>query len=144
MNKVTYLGKLKPILKCLFSMIITSKTLVNVLKGKGVENKGFTLLEVIVVLTILGVLSAIAVPSTLGVIEKTKQDVCDANLLQIERMYETHLILANIDHSDVAFSQYLQEYGESICDDCDLTYVDGVVQCSVDSSDDEGESVPFL
>jgi hypothetical protein len=61
-------------------------------------------------------------------------------------MYELHLVLGNIDHSEVVFAQYLQEYDEDICDDdCEPTYIDGEVMCSTDSGEEgEDEGVPVL
>jgi hypothetical protein len=61
-------------------------------------------------------------------------------------MYESHLVLGNIDHSEVVFAQYLQEYDENICDDdCEPAYIDGEVLCSTDSgNEEEDEGVPFL
>jgi Tfp pilus assembly protein PilE len=104
------------------------------------------------VVVILGILAGIAVPSVIGVIEKSKKDVCDVNVLQLERMYETYLDLESIEHSDVVFVQYLQDYGQEICPEHgDISYVDGEVHCSLHpgdneggDSDEEGESVPFL
>jgi hypothetical protein len=73
------------------------------------------------------------------------------NTLQLERMYETHLTLETIEHSDTTFTQFLQKYGEKICPDHgDITYVDGKVECSVHyrddgkENDDDDGSVPFL
>lgn len=43
------------------------------------NNKGFTLVELIVVLVILGILLAIGVPSILGYMDKKKADECAIN-----------------------------------------------------------------
>ncbi|WP_227938625.1 prepilin-type N-terminal cleavage/methylation domain-containing protein [Alkalihalobacillus deserti] len=113
--------------------------------SKRLSDKGLTLIEVLLVVLILGILAAIVVPTFFGLVEKAEQDVCDVNVIQLERMYESYLVLENIDHSDVVFTQYLLDYGENICDDCDLSYVDGKVICNVQSSDeDEDEGVPFF
>ena len=115
-------------------------------------NEGFTLVEVIVVIAILGILAGIAVPNLLGIKEKAKEKVCNANCLQLERMYEAHLFMKEIKHSESVFNKYLQEYGEDICPDHgNISYVNGKIQCSVHMEDDDVESddkddgsVPFL
>lgn len=47
------------------------------------SDKGFTLIEVIVVLVIIAILMSIAIPSILGYIEKTKKTACEANRLTL-------------------------------------------------------------
>jgi len=131
---------------------ISIKNTTKLVKNKRLNNKGFTLVEIIIVLAIIAILASVAVPSFIGCIEKAKKEVCNTNCLQLERMYETYLILEGTDHTDVVFAQYLQEYGENICPDHgDISYVDGKVQCSIhteeddnDSDDKDDGSVPFL
>ncbi|WP_078429769.1 type II secretion system protein [Alkalihalobacterium alkalinitrilicum] len=112
------------------------------------ENKGITLIELLVIITILGILVAIAVPSVLGLIDKSRDEVCRVNLLQLEKEYETYLALEIIDHSNVVFTQFLESYDGKICgDECSFAYVDGKVVCSDGAGDDDGkedEGVPFL
>lgn len=117
-----------------------------------VYNNGFALIELLLVIAMLGILSAVAIPSFLGYIERAKQQVCHANTINIERMYYTHLFMENIEHTEVVFTQYLQEYGEDLCPDGGvISYVVGKVLCSVHprGDNDEGDevddgSVPFL
>jgi prepilin-type N-terminal cleavage/methylation domain-containing protein len=118
-----------------------------------IKNNGFTLIEVLAVLVILGILTAIAVPSYVGYKEKTEKEVCYANSIELERMYHRYLHLEGVDHSDVRFSQYTLEFFGEICPSGgEINYLDGHVRCSihprdndniVDDGDDEG-NVPFL
>jgi prepilin-type N-terminal cleavage/methylation domain-containing protein len=119
---------------------------------KVINSKGFTLVEVIAVIAILGILAGIAVPSVIGLIEEARKDVCDANVLQLERVYERYLALESVEHSEFVFEQYLLDYDVSLCPiGGDISYLDGEVRCSVHHGDDDGEgseeqevSVPFL
>ena len=113
------------------------------------NNNGVTLIEVIVVVVIMAILTAIAVPSVMGYIETAKADVCDANRVQLERTYETYLIVNNLDHSDAVFEQHLRDYGAEVCQvGGDMSYADGVVECSVhyggEEQEEEDGDVPFL
>ncbi|ABO51551.1 hypothetical protein Dred_3049 [Desulforamulus reducens MI-1] len=121
-------------------------------RNKKVYDKGFTLVEIIAVIAMMTILISIAVTYLFGYVERTKKDVCNTNCLKLERMYEVHLSEGNGIHSEVAFAQYLQDYGVNICPkQGDIRYVDGKVQCSVhptrrddDENNDKGGSVPYL
>ncbi|MBG9543263.1 hypothetical protein ABE29_10815 [Cytobacillus firmus] len=118
--------------------------------GISINSRGFTLVELLAVIAVLGILAAIAVLSIGGVIEKTRRDVCNANTAEVERQYERHLHLEGVEHSEAAFGQLLLDFGEEVCPvDGVIHYVDSEVRCSVHSEespgDDEDEDdVPFL
>ncbi|GGM32017.1 hypothetical protein GCM10011351_17740 [Paraliobacillus quinghaiensis] len=122
---------------------------------------GFTLIEVLSVLVILGVIAAIAVPSVYGIIENSKREVCYVNQAEIERMYEDYLVLEELEHSDQRFTNYLRDnHLNESNDHGEYSYIDGKVHCSIHSDnelpevevpdipevpeDNEGGSVPFL
>ncbi|KIY22379.1 MULTISPECIES: type IV pilin protein [Mesobacillus] len=53
------------------------------MKKKWKSQRGFTLVELLGVIVILGIISSIAVPSIGGIIEKSKKDAAVADALQI-------------------------------------------------------------
>lgn len=122
------------------------------LKVKYFNFKGFTLLEVLAVIVIMGIIASVAVPSVFATIEKTKEDVCHLNTAEIEKKYEMHLFFENKDHTDVVFHQYLLVYGGKLCPlGGAITYKSGSVQCSLHPKDEESHNeedadkeVPYL
>lgn len=57
--------------------------------------KAFTLVELIVVIAILSILSAIAVPRFSGYIAKSRTAVCDTDRSTVQRMYSTYVAMGN-------------------------------------------------
>ncbi|MFS0775791.1 type II secretion system protein [Neobacillus sp. 3P2-tot-E-2] len=53
------------------------------IKNKLKEQKGLTLIELLAVIVILGIVAAIAVPSIMGIIDKSKKDAKVAEAIQI-------------------------------------------------------------
>ena len=112
-------------------------------------NSGFTLVELIVVITIIGVLIGGAAPSITGITEYIKRIKCNRNCQMVEKMYEMHLQLNEIEHSDMRFYQFLDDCNVEICPgNGDILYFDGEVTCNVHSiktkADEPGDEVPFL
>lgn len=74
----------------------------------------------------------------MGYTEKAKEEVCITNCLQLERMYDEYLSMEEIEHSNVVFSQYMQENYPAICpDDGDISYEDDRVRCSIHYMEDQ-------
>ncbi|MEN1760738.1 prepilin-type N-terminal cleavage/methylation domain-containing protein [Anoxynatronum sibiricum] len=48
------------------------------------KSDGFTLVELIIVIAILGIIAAIAIPKLAGFKSKAKESVCAANLKTVE------------------------------------------------------------
>jgi competence protein ComGC len=115
-------------------------------------NSGTNLIEVTVVIAIIAILVSLAVLGFTFYVEKAKKEVCNANCIQLEKMYHTYLIMEEKENSEIAFSQYLKEYDKKICPGRgEVNYVDGKIQCSVharnedgESNDEDEEEVPFL
>ena len=83
----------------------------NMMKRKNGQ-KGFTLIELIVVMAILAILAAIAVPRYTGVMTKAKADANTSNILLIERAADLYCSakMTDLDSIDTLVSQnYLKE-----------------------------------
>lgn len=106
------------------------------------------MIELIIVISIIVILSTIAVPAYGGYIKKAKVEICNANCVQLERMYEMHLARENVEHTEIIFEQFVQAQGKDICPEHGvINYVDGKVKCSAHAEeiDESGDDdVPYL
>ena len=100
------------------------------------NSDGFTIIECIIVMSILSVLTAITVMIYIADTENVERTVCNYNCLQLQKMYATYLFTENIDHSDMVFNEFVQDYGQQICPcNCVITYIDCIVYCIVHTRD---------
>ena len=113
-----------------------------IIKVKAMDGKsdGFTLVELIVVIAILGIITVIAVPRLAGFRSIAEEKVCTANRKTVERVYLAFLVESDIDHEDGLFDQFVIENFDDVCPAGGvIKYEDGVVKCSVHGSGSEGE-----
>ncbi|MDW7668649.1 MAG: prepilin-type N-terminal cleavage/methylation domain-containing protein [Bacillota bacterium] len=129
----------------------------NITKQKNKKlNKGFTLIELVVVIAIISILSAIAIPRFMNYTAYAKEAVCKTNRGQAERMYEAFLIEKSLNHNDLIFDLFMVENYSDICpQDGIIYYLDGNIKCEIHKSisgnideseepDPPGEEVPWL
>ena len=116
------------------------------------KSDGFTLIELIVVIAILGVLAAVTVPRLAGFRFMVEERVCTANRKTAERMYSAFLVENDIDHEDNIFNQFLIDNCDEICPSIgEISYEYRKVKCSVhgierevEEQEEPGEEVPWL
>lgn len=110
------------------------------------NKKGLALVELIVVIAILAVLTVIVVPRFKSYTEKAREQVCNTNRNELDRMYNMYLVIEDINHTEKIFEEYFRRYWEDICPkDGSISYDNGQVKCSIHfkGSEDE-EEVPYL
>ena len=115
------------------------------------KSHGFSLVELIVAIAILGIIVTVAVPRLTGFKSMVEERVCDINQKTVERVYNIFLLENDVDGEN-AFNQFHVENFDEVCPTGGvISYEDGKVKCSVHgggSESDEGESpgdeVPWL
>ncbi|WP_409228215.1 type IV pilin protein [Gudongella sp. SC589] len=119
------------------------------------EKAGFTLIELIVVIAVLGILASIGIPRFIGIIEEAERATCLANRNQLERYYNGYLDSEGLEHTSSLFDRVMIEYfdGKDICPKKGtISFTEGNVTCGVhieeDQTDQDGQGdldeVPYL
>lgn len=78
--------------------------MINLIKKKR-NKKGFTLIELIIVIALLGVIAGIAVPRYSGILEQAKIDSDEVTLEMIEKAAELYHFQNPADRSEIELSE---------------------------------------
>ncbi len=96
------------------------------IKNLKINRKGFTLVELIVVIAILGVLMAVLVPQYIRYVEKSREGICGANTYNIVYDYSVDAMLnENGNYKDI-MTQCLERNGLTVEEIKDIDYTEGV------------------
>ncbi|MGO1469483.1 MAG: prepilin-type N-terminal cleavage/methylation domain-containing protein [Tissierella sp.] len=118
---------------------------INCKKNFSNDNKGFTLIEVIIVIAIILILSLILLPNYLSYRDDAKERVCNINSIEFERSYHLYLVDEGIDHTDSMFTKYLIEQDIKICpENGEISYVNNKVKCSIHDKEKEDNDVLYI
>ncbi len=66
------------------------------------KKKGFTLVEIMIVVAIIGLIAAIAIPNYIGYMKRAKRGACVANMVTIAKAAEAYLVEQKIEADDLA------------------------------------------
>jgi len=72
-----------------------------------IKEAGFTLVELLATITILGIIITIAVPAIAQVIERTERESCDISVNEFKQHYHHFLLLEGIIRMRYLNSSYL-------------------------------------
>lgn len=117
--------------------------LINLIVLKKGRQKGFTLIELVILIAILGILATIAMPYFIGYIEKVKTEICNINCLELEKQYNIYLEIEVRDHSELVFNQFIDEYDKICPKGGEVTYAERKFKCKIHSSNEE-DDVPYI
>ena len=109
------------------------------MRNISVRNDGFTLVEIMIVVAIIGLLASIAIPNMTQARERTRQSACINNLQQIEGAMQRWSIEMNKDEGQAVAYSDIQGYlrrsvacpsgGTSFEDSYTITTVEAAPTC---------------
>lgn len=119
----------------------------------GIKSKdGFSLIELIIVIAILAIILAIAIPNIGKYVETARRSVCNLNIVRFEQYYVIYLEENEKDHSENILGNFRMVYEETDGQICPsngtISYKNGILNCDKhlgkESSDDETEEIPYI
>jgi len=95
------------------------------------HNIGFTIIELLATIAILGILIALAVPAVSQVIERSERESCEISVKLVEEYYHSFLLLEGLDHTDALFQFFLNEQMHYNKSEHMFIYEEGHVRCTI-------------
>ena len=115
-----------------------------------IRRSGFSLTEVIAVLAVLSILSAILIPIIGGMIRSVQTNICHMNMKKANDYYEAWLLVNRKDHNEMNYRSFCDTYTQKLCPiGGEPTYSNGTILCSMhattdDFNDTDPTEVPYL
>lgn len=101
------------------------------MQHKNQFKQGHVLLEGVMLLGIIGILIALMLPTYAQCIKRAEESVCQVNCQQLQKLYETHLLIQDEVHSEGVFKDFLEAQFTVCCPDgSTIKYESGSVTCS--------------
>jgi len=114
------------------------------------NDAGFTIVELLATIAILGILIALAVPAVSQVIERSESESCEISVKLVEEHYHNFLLLEGLDHMDPLFQFFLNEQIDYNKSEHTFIYEEGHVRCTIhqpvitDEEEPDPVPVPWL
>ena len=121
------------------------------------KSDGFTLVELIIVIAILGIIGLIVIPRLIGFKSKAEESVCAANRMIVQRLFESYLFENGYDMDDDQDGNLLNHFllinnFHKVCPSGGvMSYEGGKLECGFheeakedDEDESPGDEVPWL